>query len=103
MARETIMPWCVRQTEWDGIAIAFADRELVGQEVLAFHARPSVRYAVSWGCLPWTPCCLCGGSWLSPRKYVYKGDSLAEAEAAYAELEAKLIAGELSSEEADDG
>lgn len=93
--RETAAPWYLKQAEFGGIAIVLSKYPDDGK-----HWPYDPKYAAGWGELPWVECnpngCGLVHEFSVGRGNVYEGDSLEEAEAAYAELERQLLAGELA-------
>lgn len=94
MVRETAAPWYLKQAEFDGITI------IINSERDCPHGMAHVPdYCVAWGALDTSEPCGDGGCsyfhLLDGGEDTYEGNSLEEAEAAYAELERKLLAGEL--------
>ncbi len=89
--RETAAPWYLRQAEFDGHMIV-----LIDDEACRNHARPVARYCVSWADLPLEDCELCEYTHIMVGgEDVLDTFSLADALAAYADLERRLLAGEL--------
>lgn len=96
LVRETAAPWYVRQVEYEGVAILLSERSLMNETARRYHVAPTP-YAVAWGRLPWESDHACDyRHQLRKGALVWEGESYAEAEAAFAELERKLLAGELS-------
>lgn len=96
--RETSAPWYIRQAEFDGVAIGMVDGAIPIPAHTATNWQDGKRFAVVMQSLPMPVCRDCGRRH-PQRRYgsigIISTDCLAEAEAAYEELERKLLAGEL--------
>lgn len=102
--RETAAPWYLRQAEFDDVQIVLCDNRLDTCTVPFIElTEPTGVWRVGWSAALHRiqECWNCGYTHVwhasdpAPHGRAYDGDSLEEAEAAYAELERKLLAGEL--------
>lgn len=94
--RETAAPWFRRQADFDGVSIALIDHQMAAHE---YDHPPygDTGYSVDYASGPMRDCFYCDRPHIcvNGATVVHKGDSLDEANAAFDELERKLLAGEL--------